>query len=104
MKPDRDRLPISLGQRVLRYVGAVILSTCAVMFVLGLTVLRQRLHGLQGVRYWTWCFLLALASIVCALADTILVRRAYKQTRRQLFREQFITTDSIRQPRKKKPR
>lgn len=74
------------------------------MFVLGLTVLRQRLHGLQGVRYWTWCFLLALASIVCALADTILVRRAYKQTRRQLFREQFITTDSIRQPRKKKPR
>ena len=72
MNANRDKLPISRGQRVLRYIGAVILSACAVMFVLGLTVLSERLHGLQLVRYWMWCFLLAVGSIVCALWDMIL--------------------------------
>jgi len=102
MKPDRDSLPISGGHRFLRYMGAVILSTCAVMFVLGLTVLRARLHGLQIVRYWTWCFLLALVSIICAVGDTILVRRAFKHTRRQLFRDQFMTQDAGNKLRKGK--
>jgi hypothetical protein len=88
---NRDRLPISRGQRVLRYVGAVVLSSCAVMFVLGLTVLSEHLHGPQLIRYWTWCFLLAVGSTVCALLDMILVRRAFKQTRRRVFREQFMT-------------
>jgi NADH:ubiquinone oxidoreductase subunit 6 (subunit J) len=99
--PDTDKLPISCGQRVLRYVGAVILSACAVMFVLGLSALRDRLHGLQLARYWTWCFILAVASIICALWDLILVRRAFKQTRRQLFQEQFMTGDLAEKLRKK---
>jgi hypothetical protein len=94
MTADSDKLPISRGQRVLRYAGAVILTACAVMFVLGLTTLRGRLHGLQIVRYWTWCFLLALVSIVCALWDAILIRRTFKHTRRQLLREQFTTPDA----------
>ena len=93
MNAAGDKLPISRGQRALRYIGAVVLSACAVMFVLALTVLRDRLHGLQLARYWTWCFLLAIASIICALWDMILVRRAFKQTRRQLFRDQFMTGD-----------
>jgi hypothetical protein len=84
MNASRNKLRISRGQRIFRYLGAV-------MFVLGLTVLRKRIHGLQLVRYWTWCFLLAVGSIVCALWDMILVRRAFKQTRRQLFRDQFMT-------------
>jgi len=104
MNPDRDDLSVSRGQRVLRYVGAVILSACAVMFVLGLTTLRERLHGLQIVRFWLWCLLLAVASIVCALWDTILVRRAFKQSRRELFREKFMTPDSADKPRKAKER
>jgi hypothetical protein len=91
MNVGRDKLPISRGQRVLRYVGAVVLSACAVMFVLGLTVLREQLQGLQLIRYWTWCFLLAVASIICALWDMVLVRRAFRQTRRELFREQFMS-------------
>ena len=91
MNANRNKLPISRGQRILRYLGAVMLFACAVMFVLGLTVMRKRIHGLQLVRYWTWCFLLAVGSIVCALWDMILVRRAFKQTRRQLFRNQFMT-------------
>jgi hypothetical protein len=96
-----DTLPISCGQRVLRYIGAVILSSCAVMFALGLTVLSEHLHGPQIVRYWMWCFLLAVGSIICALWDMILVRRAFKQTRRQLFREQFMTQELAEKLRKK---
>jgi len=102
LNATRDKLPISRGQRVLRYVGAVVLSTCAVIFVLGLTVLSGRLHGLQLIRYWTWCFSLAVASIVCALWDMILVRRTFKQTRRELFREQFMTGEIAEKLRKKK--
>ena len=94
MTVNPDKLPISRCQRVLRYVGAVILSACAVMLVLGLTTLRDRLHGLQLVRYWSWCFLLAVASIVCALWDAILIRRTYHQTRRELYREKFMTRDA----------
>lgn len=101
MNTKGDKLPISLAQRILRYVGAVVLSACAVMFVLGLTVLSGRLQGLQLVRYWTWCFLLALASIFCALWDMILVRRAFKQTRRELFRERFMTGELAEKLRKK---
>jgi len=107
MNAPGDKLPISRGQHALRYIGAVIVSACAVMFVLGLTVLRERLHGLPLARYWTWCLLLAIGSIVCALWDMILVRRAFKHTRRQLFREQFMTQDLAEKLRKKpdqKPR
>jgi hypothetical protein len=102
MNSNPDKLPISRGQRVLRYVGAVILSACAVMLVLGLTALRDRLHGLQLVQYWTWCFLLAIGSIVCALWDAILVRRAFHQKRRELFREQFMEQEFTEKLRKKK--
>jgi hypothetical protein len=101
LNPGRDKLPISRGQRVLRCIGAMILSACAVMFVLGLTVLPEHLHGLRLVRYWMWCFLLAVGSIVCALWDMILVRRAFKQTRRQLFREQFMMGGLAEELRKK---
>ena len=85
-----DKLPLSRGQRVLRYFGGVILSLCAVMFVLGLSILENRLHGMQLIQYWTSCFLLAIASIVCALWDMILVRRTFKRTRRELFRAEFM--------------
>lgn len=90
MKPAADKLPLSRGQRILRYVGGVILSACAVMFVLGLTVLRKQLAGLDLIVYWTWCFLLAIASMVCALWDMILIRRTFKRTRRELFRAEFM--------------
>ncbi len=91
MSADRsaDKLPLSCGQRLLRYVGGVILSACAVMFVLGVTVLRDRLYSLELVTYWSWCFLLAIASMVCALWDMILIRRTFKRTRRELFRAEL---------------
>jgi hypothetical protein len=105
--PGSERLPLSRGQRILRYIGGVILSTCAVMFVLGLTVLDDRLCGFQLITYWTWCFLLALASIVCALWDMILVRRAFKRTRRELFRAEFmdkkLANESAPQPKPRAP-
>lgn len=88
--PGPDKLPLSRGQRVLRYIGGTILSACAVMLVLGLTVLRDQMHGMQLLVYWTWCFLLAIASIIAALWDMILVRRAFKRTRRELFRAEFM--------------
>jgi hypothetical protein len=98
-----DKLPVSRGQRVLRYIGAVILSACAVMLVLGLTVLSNRLHGLRLLQYWTWCFLLAAGSIFCALWDMILVRRAFKRTRRKLFHDHFMTGEIAEKLRRKKP-
>ena len=93
MNANPNKLPTSRGQRVLRYVGAVILSACTVMLVLGLTVLQDRLHGLQLAQYWAWCFLLAIGSMVCALWDMVLVRRSFKQTRREIFREHFMTSE-----------
>ncbi len=91
MGPNPDKLPITPLQRVVRYIGAVVLSACTVMLVLGLTVLEDRLHGFALAQYWVWCFLLAIASMVCAVWDMLLVRRSFKQTRRQIFRQQFMT-------------
>jgi hypothetical protein len=93
-RPTPGKLRLSPGHRILRYVGGVVLSMCAVMLVLGLTVLSDRLHGMQIILYWSWCFLLAVASIVIALWDMILVRRSFKRTRRELFRDQFMTEES----------
>jgi hypothetical protein len=93
MNPGDHKLPLSPGQRILRYAGGIILSACAVMLVLGVTVLADRLHGPQFVLYWTWCFLLSVAAIGVALWDMLLVRRASKQTRRELFRKQFMTSE-----------
>jgi hypothetical protein len=100
MNVHPDKLPVSRVQRVVRYIGAVILSACAVMLVMGLT---NRLQGLQLLQYWSWCFLLAAASILCALCDMILVRRAFRRTRRKLFHEHFMTGEIAEKLSRKKP-
>ena len=79
----------------------MLLTACALMLVLGLTVLADRLHGPRFALYWSWCFLLTVAAIVVALVDMLLIRRASKQTRRALFREQLMTKDLIEKLRKK---
>ena len=83
-----DSLPYR-GKRIVRTLGAVLLAAACVMLVLGLTVLRERLHGPQFVLYWSWCFLITIAAILVALADLIMIRRASRQSRRKLFREHF---------------
>ena len=83
-------------------VGAILLTTCAVMVVLGSTLLAGRLQGLQFLTYWTWCMLLAIAAIIIALWDLLLIRRISKRTHRELFRQQFLShgaTDKLRKPR-----
>ena len=89
------------GQRIVRTLGSMLLTACALMLVLGLTVLADRLHGPRFALYWSWCFLLTVAAIVVALVDMLLIRRASKQTRRALFREQLMTKDLIEKLRKK---
>jgi hypothetical protein len=37
--------------------------------------------------------LLTIAAIVVAVGDMLLVRRASKRTRRELFRQQFMSSD-----------
>ena len=54
--------------------GAAILAACAVMIVLGTTVWEQQLRGPQYALYWSWCFLLAVVAIFCALWDMLLVQ------------------------------
>ena len=85
-----EKLPLSRGQIVLRVCGGVLLTACALMVVLGMTVLNERLQGLQFVLYWTWCLLLTFGAVILALWDMLLVRRILKRTRRELFQREFI--------------
>ena len=85
-----EKLPLSRGQIVLRICGGVLLTACALMVVLGMTLFNERLQGLQFVLYWTWCLLLTFAAVILALWDMLLVRRVLKRTRRELFEREFI--------------
>ena len=79
------------GKRVVRVFGAVLLGSCLVMFVLGMTLLEQQLHGTEFLLYWSWCFLIAILAAGVALVDMALIRRASREGRRELFHEQFMT-------------
>lgn len=103
MNTNPEKLPLSLFQRILRYVGAVVLSSCAVMLVLGSTILAERLHGPQFLIYWSWCLLLTIVAIIIALWDMLLVRHASKRTRQELFQRQFMSEDLVEKLRKKTP-
>jgi hypothetical protein len=103
MTANPERLPISLAQRILRYAGATALSSCAVMVVLGSTILAERLHGPQFLIYWSWCLLLTIVAIVIAIWDMLLVRRASKRTRQELFQRQFMSEDFAGKVRSKTP-
>ena len=85
-----EKLPLSRGQIVLRICGGVLLTACALMVVLGMTTLSERLRGLQFVLYWTWCLLLTLGAIILALGDMLLVRRTLRRTRRELIEREFM--------------
>jgi Co/Zn/Cd efflux system component len=82
------------GKAIIRTVGAAFIAACCLMVVLGTTLWREQLQGPRFVLYWGWCFLVALAAIVVALVDLLLVHRAGRQRRRELFRKQF----SLRPP------
>ena len=89
--PLPEKLPLSRGQVVLRVCGGVLLAACALMVVLGTTVLGNHLQGPRFLLYWTGCLLLTCAAILVALWDMVLVRRISKHTRRELFRRQFMS-------------
>jgi hypothetical protein len=72
------------------------------MVVLGMTVLEERLHGLQFVLYWTWCLLLTFGAIILALGDMLLVRRTSHRTRRELFEREFMNRSFANKPQEKK--
>jgi hypothetical protein len=97
--PPPGKLPLSRGQIVLRVTGGVLLTACALMVVLGATIFAERLNGLQFILYWTWCLLLTCAAIVIALWDMLLVRRASRRTRRELFQREFMSDDPGKKPR-----
>lgn len=98
---EKEKLPLSRGQLVVRILGVLLLTACAAMLVLGLTVWAERWHGPQFVLYWTWCFVLALAAIIVALWDMVLVRRSGKRSKRELFRSQFMTEEFAQELRSK---
>ena len=85
-----EKLPLSRGQIMLRVCGGVLLTACALMVVLGMTVLNERLQGLQFILYWTWCLLLTFGAVILALWDMLLVRRILRRTRRELFEREFM--------------
>ena len=99
-----EKLPLSRGQIVLRMCGGVLLTACALMVVLGMTVLSERLRGLQFVLYWTWCLLLTFGAIILALGDMLLVRRTLQRTRRELFEREFMNQDFANKLREKEDR
>ena len=77
------------GKRVVRAVGAILITVCALMAVLGTTVWEAELRGPMFALYWSWCFLLLVITMFVALADLMMIRRAGRQTRRKIFRQQF---------------
>ncbi|HUJ71836.1 MAG TPA: hypothetical protein VLZ30_06300 [Verrucomicrobiae bacterium] len=89
--PIPEKLPLSRGQIVLRVLGGVLLSLCALMAVLGTTVLGKHLQGWQFLLYWSGCLLMTCAAIIIALWDMLLVRRVSKHSRRELYRQQFMS-------------
>ncbi len=93
MNANRDKLTLSRWQIALRIVGAILLTVCALMVVLGSTIFAQQLQGPQFLLYWTWCTLLTFAAILIALGDMLLVRRASKRTHRELFRQEFMSSN-----------
>jgi sterol desaturase/sphingolipid hydroxylase (fatty acid hydroxylase superfamily) len=98
----RDKLPLSRWQIALRIVGAILLFVCALMVILGSTVLAPQLQGPRFLLYWTWCTLLTLAAIIISLWDMLLVRRASKRTQRELFRKEFMSSDLREKSRKRR--
>ena len=101
MSANQDKLPLYRGQFVVRTIGTTLLITCSLMLFLGLTVFTDRLHGPRFALYWSWCFLITIAAILVALFDMLMIRRTSKQTRRALFRDQFMTKDLVEKLRKK---
>lgn len=93
MTEPNDKLTYR-GKTIIRTLGAVLISACCLMVALGATLWRDRLQGPQFVLYWSWCFLIALAAIFVALVDLVMVRRAGRQSRRELFRKQFTAGHS----------
>jgi hypothetical protein len=91
--PHPEKLPLSRGQIILRIFGGVLLTACALMVVLGSTVFAEQLNGPRFVLYWTWCLLLTCGAIIIAIWDMLLVRRASRRTRRELFRQEFMDGD-----------
>jgi sterol desaturase/sphingolipid hydroxylase (fatty acid hydroxylase superfamily) len=103
MTSPPDKLPLSHGQYALRVVGAILLFICALMVILGSTVLAPQLQGPKFLLYWTWCTLLTCAAIIIALWDMLLVRRAARRTHRELFHKQFMSSD-LRDKSRKHPK
>ncbi len=91
---------LTRGQRILRVLGTILLIVCAGMFVLGLTIWEEDLRGPMFAIYWSWCFLLAVITIFIALWDMVLVRRAYRRQRRELFRHEFMTGEFVEKMRR----
>src|SRR6267154_2764702 len=96
-----EKLPLSRGQIVLRICGGILLTACALMVVLGMTLFNERLQGLQFVLYWTWCLLFTFGAVILALWDMLLVRRILKRTRRELFEREFMNQSFTDKPREK---
>ncbi len=97
MSANQDKLPPYRGQLVVRTIGTILLTTCSLMLILGLTVLADRLHGPRFALYWSWCFLITTAAILVALFDMLMIRRTSRLTRRELFRQQFPTRQEPRE-------
>ena len=89
MSADLDNSFSYRGKTVVRTIGTILISACCVMVVVGVTLLSDRLKGPPFVLYWSWCFLIAAGALLTALFDMVMVRRASRQTRRELFRQQF---------------
>jgi len=90
-----EQLPLTQGHRMLRFTGIAVLTCCAVMFVLGYTVLEDQLNSFLAALYWLCCFLFAVAALIIALLDFSLVRRAFRKGKRQLIDEQFRAIEEL---------
>ena len=68
-----------------RMLGAIFLGISAVMLVLGLTVLKGRLHREALVYYWLACFVFVTLAMIVALLDFRAVRLKSRAEQKELI-------------------
>ncbi len=91
MSADSEHSLSYRGKTVVRTIGTILITSCCAMVVLGTTVWSEQLKGPRYMLYWGWCFLLLMLTIFVALFDLVLVRRASRQTSRELLQQQFMS-------------
>lgn len=101
MQSASDQRLTYRGRKTVHTFGTTLLVLLLSLVILGQTLWEKHLQGPRFLLYWGCCFLLVFACIFVAMVDVLLIRRAIKQTKRELFERQFMSDEFARNLREK---